>query len=60
MWYVTSREDYRLRVFEDRVFQGTCVSKREEVTRIQRKFFNEKLHNLYFCPVLLRRINQGG
>jgi hypothetical protein len=31
-WYLTSREEHRLRVFENRVLRGTFGPKRDEVT----------------------------
>jgi hypothetical protein len=45
-WSLTLREEYRLRVFEDRVPRGILVPKRDEVTGGWRKLHNEELHNL--------------
>jgi hypothetical protein len=47
--YITTllREEYRLRVFENRVLRGIFGPKRDEVTGGWRKLHNEELHNLY-------------
>jgi hypothetical protein len=46
-WSLTLREEYRLRVFENRVLRRIFGQKREEVTRDWRKLHNEELHNLF-------------
>jgi hypothetical protein len=43
----TLREEYKLRVFENRVKRNTVGHKREEVTRDRRHLLNEKLHGFY-------------
>jgi hypothetical protein len=43
-------------VFENRVLRRTFVSKRDEVIGDWRKLHNEKLHNLYFLPKIIRMI----
>jgi hypothetical protein len=40
------REEYRLRVFENRVLRRIFGSKRDEVTRKWRKLHNEELNEL--------------
>jgi hypothetical protein len=49
-WYLTLREEHRLRVFENRVLRRTFGPKRDDVTGDWRKLHNEKLHNLYSSP----------
>jgi hypothetical protein len=46
-WSLTLREEYRLRVFENRVLRGIFGPKRDEVIGDWRKLHNEELHNLY-------------
>jgi hypothetical protein len=46
-YYVTLREEQRLRVFESRVLREVFGSKRDEVTRKWRKLHNEELSGLY-------------
>jgi hypothetical protein len=55
-----SREDERLRVFENKVLRRTFGPKGKEVIGGQRKFQNEELHNLYFLPNIIIVINQEG
>jgi hypothetical protein len=50
-WSLTLREDYRLRVFENRVLRRIFGLKRDEVTGGLRKLRNEKLHDSNFCQV---------
>jgi hypothetical protein len=51
-----SREEHRLRVFENKVLRGIFGPKRDEVTGDWRKLHNEKLHNLYSSPNIIRMI----
>jgi hypothetical protein len=44
---VISREEHRLRVFENRVLRRISGPKRDEVTGEWRKLHAEELHNLY-------------
>jgi hypothetical protein len=53
-WPLTLREEYRLRVFENRVLRQIFGPKRDEVTGMWRKLHNEELHDLYFSPSIIR------
>jgi hypothetical protein len=41
------REEYRWRVFENRVLRRIFGPKRDEIIGGWRKLYNEELHNLY-------------
>jgi hypothetical protein len=56
-WFLTLREEYRLRVFENRVLRRIFGPKRDEVTGERRKLHNEELHNLYSSADIIRQIN---
>ncbi|PNF23781.1 hypothetical protein B7P43_G16802, partial [Cryptotermes secundus] len=45
-WSLTLREEYRLRVFENRMLRRLFGPTRDEVTEGWRKLHNEELHNL--------------
>jgi hypothetical protein len=49
-WSLTLREEHRMRVFENRVLRRIFVSKE------WKKLHNEKLHNLFFSPNIVRVI----
>jgi hypothetical protein len=49
-WSLTLREEYRLRVFENRVLREIFGLKRDEVTGEWRKLHNEELRDLYSSP----------
>jgi hypothetical protein len=49
------REEYRLRVFENKVLRRIFGPKREE-DRLWRKLHNSELHNLYSSPNIVRVI----
>jgi hypothetical protein len=51
------REEYRFRVFENRVLRRIFRPKRDEVTGDWRKVHNEELHGLYSSPGIIRVIN---
>jgi hypothetical protein len=51
-----TREERRLRVFENRVLRGIFVPTRDEVTREWRKLHNEKLRGLYSSTNIVRVI----
>jgi hypothetical protein len=53
---LTLREEYRLRVFENRVIRRIFGPKRDEVTGSWRKLHNEGLHSLYSSPSIIRVI----
>jgi hypothetical protein len=49
-WYLTLREEHRLKVLENRVLRRTFGLKGNELTGSWRKLHNEDLHNLYSLP----------
>jgi hypothetical protein len=53
---LTSREEHRLRVFENRVLRRIFGPKRDEVTGGWSKLHNEELHGLYSSLSILRVI----
>ena len=53
-WSLTSREERRLRVFENRVLRRVFGPKRDEVTGEWRKLHNEELRVLYSQPNIVR------
>jgi hypothetical protein len=55
-WSLTVREEHKLRVFEKRVLRRIFGPKRDEVTGGWRSLRNEKLHNLYSSPSIIRII----
>jgi hypothetical protein len=55
-WSLTSEEEHRLRVFDNRVLRRIFGPKRDEVVGSWRKPHNEGLHNLYFLPSIIRII----
>jgi hypothetical protein len=54
-WSLTLREEHRLRAFENRLLRKIEL-KRDEVVGGWRKLHNEKLHNLYSSPSIIRII----
>jgi hypothetical protein len=50
------KKERRLRVFENGVLRGIFGAKRDEVTGEWRKLHNEKLHDLYSSPTIVRAI----
>jgi hypothetical protein len=50
MWFPASREEHRLKMFENRVLRRLFGRKRDEIIVCWRKLHNEKLHNLYSSP----------
>jgi hypothetical protein len=62
-WFLTLREEHRLRVFENRVLRRIFEPKRDEVMGDCRKLHNEELHNLYSSPnrmIKSRRMRWAG
>jgi hypothetical protein len=55
-WFLTLREEHRLRVFENRVMRRIFRPKRDEVTGGWRKLHNEALYNLYSSQNNLRTL----
>jgi hypothetical protein len=55
-WFLTLREEHRLRVFENRVLRRVFGPKRDEVTGGWRKLHNEELHGLYSSSSIIRVI----
>jgi hypothetical protein len=49
-WSLTSREEHRLKVFENRVLRRIFGPKRDEETGGWSNLHNEELHNLYSSP----------
>jgi hypothetical protein len=58
IWFLTLREEHRLRVFEKRVLRTVFGLKTEEVVGGWRRLHNEELRNLYASPAGLS--NLGG
>jgi hypothetical protein len=54
-WSLTLREEYRLRVFENRVPRRIFGPKRDEVTGEWRTLHSGNLHNLYLTPNIIRQ-----
>jgi hypothetical protein len=54
-WFLTLREEHRLRVFENRVLRRIFGPKREE-DGSWRKLYNDELHSLYSSPTIVRVI----
>jgi hypothetical protein len=55
-WSLTLREEYRLRVFENRVLRRKFGPKRDEVTGKWRRLHNEEFYALYSLPNTFRVI----
>jgi hypothetical protein len=58
-WFLTLREEHKLRVFESKVLRGIFGSKKVEVTGVWRGLHKEKLHNLYSSPSIIRMIKSS-
>jgi hypothetical protein len=54
-WYLTVREEHKLRMFENRVLR-IFGPKRDGVMGGWKKLHNEELHNFYSSPSIIRII----
>jgi hypothetical protein len=64
-FFLTLREEYRLRVYQNRVLRRIFESRKDEVTGGWRKLHNEERRDLYSSPSIIiiiksRRIRWGG
>jgi hypothetical protein len=55
-WFLTLREEHRLRVFENRVLRRIFGPKRDEVTGECRRLHNKELNDLYSSPNIIQVI----
>ena len=55
-WSLTLREEYRLRVFENKVFRKIFGAKKDEITGEWIKLHNAELHALYSSPNIIRSL----
>jgi hypothetical protein len=55
-WSLTVKEEYKLRVSENRVLRRIFGSKRAQVAGGWRKLHNEQLSDLYYSPSIIRII----
>jgi hypothetical protein len=53
-WSLTLREEFRLKVFENRVLRRIFRPKRDGVMEGWRELHNEELHDLYSSPSIIR------
>jgi hypothetical protein len=52
-WSLTSREERRLKVLENRVLRRIFEPKRDKATKEWRKLHNEELKELYSAPIIV-------
>jgi hypothetical protein len=55
-WFLTLREEHRLRVFENRVLRRIFGPRRDQVAGDWRKLHDEEPHNSYSSPNIIRMI----
>ena len=55
-WSLTSREERRLRVFENRVLRRVFGPRGDQVTEKWRKLHNEELSDLYSLSNIVREV----
>jgi hypothetical protein len=55
-WSLKLREEFRLRVFENRVLRRIFGPKRDEITREWRRLHNKELYAVYSSPDIIRVI----
>jgi hypothetical protein len=53
-WWLTLKEEHRLRVFESRMWRRMLGPKRDKVTGEWRKLHNEELNDLYSSENIIR------
>jgi hypothetical protein len=58
MWSLMLREQHRLGVYENKVLKRMFGPKREKVIGGCRRLHNEKFHNLYTSPNIIRVIRR--
>jgi hypothetical protein len=58
-WSLTTREEHRLRVFENRVLRRIFGPKRDEVIGEWRRLHNEELHALCASRIIIWVINKN-
>jgi hypothetical protein len=58
-WSLTSREDRRLREYENRVLRRVFGAKGDELTGEWRKLHFEELNDLYSLPNIVRVVKSG-
>jgi hypothetical protein len=51
---LTLKEEWRLRVFNNRLLRRVFGSRRDEVTGVWRRLHNEELYALYSSPNIIR------
>jgi hypothetical protein len=56
IWWLTLREERRLRVFESGVLRRIFGPKKDEVTREWRKLHNEELNDLCYSSNIVHKI----
>jgi hypothetical protein len=59
-WSLKLREEFRLRVFENRVLRRVFGPKRDEVTGEWRKLHNKELMDVYSVPNTVRGVESRG
>ena len=57
-WYITLREEFWLKVFENRILRRISEPKRDE-NREWRRLHNEELHRLYRSPNIVQIKSKG-
>ena len=55
-WYLTLREEQRLRMFKNKVLRKIFGAKRDQITGEWRKLHNSELHVLYSSPNIIRSL----
>ena len=53
-WSLTLREERKMRVFENRMLRRIFGPRRDEVTGVWRRLYNEYLNDLYSSPNIVR------